>query len=196
MKITSQIEVAQSPDVVWELFSDIPQVAACLPGTSLTSQESDTRYTGEVVIKAGPVRMEFAGAAEIQSRDDRERTIQVEASGADRKGRGQATLLLGAAVAPSAKGSLVDVSMDLALSGAAAQFGRGLVADVTAVLLDQFGTNLQARLDAIASGADPDVATAAKPASGTSFAMQATRRGLARTFRRFFLPYEPQPTRR
>jgi uncharacterized protein len=196
MRITKQIEVGQSPDKVWDLFGDIPQVAACLPGTRLTGQESDTRYTGEVAIKAGPVSMEFDGTADVLARDDANRTMQVEAAGADRKGRGQATLLLDAAVAPSPRGSLIDVSLDLTLAGAAAQYGRGMVADVTAVLLDEFGSNVQSRLDAIERGLDPDTAATAKPASGMTFAMRATRMALARVGRRFFLPYRPEPTGR
>ncbi len=196
MRITSQVQVGQSPDEVWALFGDIPQVAACLPGTRLTGQESDTRYTGEVLISAGPVRMEFDGTADIRSRDDASRTMQVEAAGADRRGRGQASLVLDAAVSPGAGGSVVDVALDLTLSGAAAQYGRGMVADVTTVLLEQFGRNLQARLTAIEQGLDPDGLGAPAPASGVSFAMRATRLALARVGRRFFLPYRPQPTGR
>ncbi len=196
MKITNRIDVDQAPDAVWELFGDIPQVAACLPGTQLTGQESDTRYTGEVVIKAGPVRMEFDGTADVLERDDAARTMKVQAAGADRRGRGQATLLLDAAVEASGAGSTIDVALDLTLAGAAAQYGRGMVADVTAVLLDEFGANVQSRLDAIEKGLDPDSATPARPASGVSFAVRATRLALARVGRRFFLPYQPQPTRR
>ncbi len=196
MKITKTLDVAQAPDDVWALFSDIPQVAACLPGTQLTGQEGDDTFTGEVAIKAGPVRLEFDGSATIIARDDAARTIQVEATGADRRGRGQATLVLDAAVAAGPRGSTVDVALDLALSGPAAQYGRGIVSDVTAVLVDEFGSNLQARLDAISKGLDPDTAIATKPASGASFAMRATRLALARLLRRFFLPYRPQPTGR
>ncbi len=196
MKITNQIEVAQPPDEVWEFFGDIPQVAACLPGTNLSEQVSDTRFLGDVIIKAGPVSMEFDGSAEILKRDDDARTMQVEAAGADRKGRGQATMLLDASVQPSGSGSLIDIALDLTLTGPAAQYGRGMVADVTTVLIDDFATNVENRLAAIAKGLDPDSAATAKPASGLSFAMRATRLGIARVLRRFFLPYQPQPTRR
>jgi uncharacterized protein len=197
MRITNEIEVTQPIDAVWAFFGDIPQVAACLPGTNLTDQESDERFSGDVIIKAGPVKLEFAGSAEIRSRDEAARTIQVEAAGADKKGRGQASLLLDAALAPSARGTRVSVALDLTLSGPAAQYGRGLVADVTAVLLESFGTNMQARLTAISLGLDPNaVGAAAKPASGLSFVLRAARLALARVAARFFLPYRPQPTGR
>ena len=68
---------------------------------------------------------------------------RIDASGADRKGRGQAVMGLNATLDAVANGTKVDVAMDLQLSGAAAQYGRGLVSDVTAVLLDDFATNMQ-----------------------------------------------------
>ena len=72
MLITNQIEVPQPLESVWDFFSDIPQVAACLPGTNLTDQVGDDRYEGDVTIKAGPVKLEFAGSAEITARDEAE----------------------------------------------------------------------------------------------------------------------------
>lgn len=196
MLITNTLEVPQPLDAVWTFFGDIPQVAACLPGANLTNQVGESRYEGDVVIKAGAVKLEFAGAAEIKNRDESSRTITVDASGADKKGRGQASLALSAKLAPMPKGTRVDISLDLALSGAAAQFGRGLVADVTTVLLDEFSSNMQLRLDAKSKGLDITALGAAKPASGVSIALRAARMALARVLRRFFLPYQPQPTGR
>ncbi|MEY4175147.1 MAG: hypothetical protein RI900_2312 [Actinomycetota bacterium] len=196
MLITNKIEVPQPLEAVWEFFGDIPQVAACLPGANLTEEVGPDHYAGDVLIKAGPVKLEFAGAALIKERDEANKRIIVDASGADKKGRGNAALALQAGLKPIAKGTQVDISLDLALSGAAAQYGRGLVADVTAVLLQEFSTNMTSRLDAKAKGLDPDKVGAAKPASGISIALRAARMALARVFRRFFLPYQPQPTGR
>lgn len=196
MLITNQIEVPQPLEAVWDFFGDIPQVAACLPGTNLTDQVGDDRYEGDVTIKAGPVKLEFAGSAEITARDAANRTITVDAAGADRKGRGQASLALTAKLASTALGTKVDISLDLTISGAAAQYGRGLVADVTAVLLDEFAVNMGGRLDAISKGIDPNSVAGAKPASGVSIALRAARMALVRVARRFFMPYQPLPTGR
>ncbi len=196
MLITNQIEVPQPLEAVWDFFGDIPQVAACLPGTNLTDQVGDDRYEGDVTIKAGPVKLEFAGSAEITARDEANRTITVDAAGADRKGRGQASLALTAKLASTALGTKVDISLDLTISGAAAQYGRGLVADVTAVLLDEFAVNMGGRLDAISKGIDPHSVAGAKPASGVSIALRAARMALVRVVRRFFMPYQPLPTGR
>ena len=192
MKISNEFEVPQSIDAVWDFFADIPQVAACLPGADLTDQIGEDHYQGVVAISAGPVKLEFDGDAKIVERDESARTISVDASGADRKGRGQAVMALNAGLDAVPAGTKVDVAMDLQLSGAAAQYGRGLVNDVTSVLLDDFATNMQNRLAAIEAGLDPDRVEAVQPASGFTIALRAARMALLRVFRRFFLPYNPE----
>ncbi|MGI9586421.1 MAG: SRPBCC family protein, partial [Acidimicrobiia bacterium] len=104
------------------------------------------------------------------------------------KGRGQAVLLVDAVVSGSASGSTVVVDQDLHLAGAAAQYGRGLVQDVTAVLLDDFATNMRRQLAAVESGVAVDP-SASSSASGTTIALRALRMSLVRVFRRFFMPY-------
>lgn len=194
MLIKSDFEVTEPPDKVWGFFDDIPQVAACLPGAELTDDLGDGSYRGRVSIRMGPVRMAFTGTAAIKERDDDARRIVVDAAGADEKGRGQAALSLTASVVPTARGSNVEVAQDLQLSGAAAQFGRGMVADVTAVLMRDFATNMQTRIAAIEKGLDPDRVAAAGSASGLAIGLRAMRMALVRVFGRFFLPYRPNRT--
>lgn len=140
----------------------------------------------------GPVKLEFAGTAEITERNENDKKMFVDAAGTDKKGRGEAALQLTAGLDETPRGTKVDVALDLQLSGAAAQYGRGMVADVTAVLLDDFAANMQTRLHALQTGADPDRIVAAKPASGLAIGWRAARMALLRVFRRFFLPYRPQ----
>ncbi len=191
MMIKNEFEVSESVEAVWEFFGDIPQVAACLPGAELTDKVDDDSYKGTVVIALGPVKLEFDGTADILERRDDDKTIVVDAAGADKKGRGQAALQLNASLAATAKGTNVAVDLDLQLSGAAAQYGRGMIADVTSVLLDDFATNLQNRLTAVRAGLDPSQVAVVKPASGFVIGLRALRMALARVFRRFFLPYRP-----
>src|SRR5204863_809623 len=87
--ITNDFEVAQPVDKVWRFFDDIPQVAACLPGAELTEDLGDDRYKGRVAVRMGPVKMMFAGTAQITERDDAAKRIIVDAAGAEEKGRGQ-----------------------------------------------------------------------------------------------------------
>ena len=188
MQIKNEFQVAESPDTVWAFFNDIPAVASCLPGAEISETVGENSYTGTVVIGLGPVRLNFAGQANILERDDENKRIVVDGSGSDEKGRGEAALLLNAAVAPSGSGSRVEIDQTLHLSGAAAQYGRGMVQDVTAILIDQFSSNMSAKLTALEQGIEYEPGEA-RPASGFAIALRALRLALARVARRFFLPY-------
>jgi hypothetical protein len=189
--ITSNFEVSQPLPEVWKFFGNIPQVAACLPGAQMTDDLGDDTYGGNVAIRVGPVKMEFAGKAAIKERDEAAHRIVIDASGADQKGRGQAAMLVTARLTAAGGSTKVVVDQDLQLSGAAAQYGRGMINDVNAVLLRDFSVNVQNRIAAIAQGLDPDSVAAAKPASGLAIGLQAVKMALLRVYRRFFLPYRP-----
>ena len=191
MLIKSEFEVAQPVDKVWAFFSDIPQVAKCLPGTELTDDLGNDKYVGKVAIRMGPVRLQFTGTATIKERDEAAKRLVVDAAGADEAGRGQAAMLLTATLVPSHGATKVQTELDLQISGAAAQYGRGMVTDVTAILMRDFGTNAQSRIDAISRGLDPDKAGAVAAASGFGIALRAAGRAIGRVAARFFLPYEP-----
>lgn len=193
MLLKNSFDVGYPPDRVWRFFEDVPQVASCLPGAELTEDLGDDKYLGRVAVSMGPVKLQFAGNANIVERDDTARRLRVDTSGADVKGRGQASMLVTATLAQAPGGTRVDLEQDLQLSGAAAQYGRGMISDVTAVLMRQFASNMQRRIEAAERGEDPDQVATTKPASGFSIALQATRMALLRVFRRFFLPYQPNP---
>ena len=194
MIINSGFEVAQPVDKVWKFFDDIPQVASCLPGAELTEDLGDGKFKGRVSIRMGPVRLQFAGNADITERDDTARKIVVQASGADEKGRGQAAMTVSAALTAKGRGTHVDVIQDLQLSGAAAQYGRGMIADFSAIMMNDFATTMADRITRLDRGesAEQIAATAAgRSVGGLALAVRATRLALARVFRRFFLPYQP-----
>jgi uncharacterized protein len=194
MLIKNDFEVAQSVDKVWQFFDDIPQVAACLPGAELTDDLGDDKYLGKVAVRMGPVRLQFSGTAEIKERDVAARRIVVDASGADERGRGQAAMLITVQLAPTPGGTKVGVAQDLQLSGAAAQYGRGMISDVTAVLMRDFADNMTRRINAADQGLSADQVATAKPASGFAIGMRAAWMALKRVLRRFFLPYQPNPS--
>jgi carbon monoxide dehydrogenase subunit G len=195
MLITNEFEVAAPIDKVWQFFDDIPHVAACLPGTELTDDLGDEKYKGRVSIRMGPVRLRFAGTADIAERDIEAKRIVVNAAGADEKGRGQAAMTVTASLTRSRTGTKVGVSQDLQISGAAAQYGRGMISDVTSVLMRDFATNLQEGIARLDRGESLDTgAPAAAEASGLMVGLQAMRMALRRVFRRFFVPYQvPNP---
>ena len=193
MLIKNDFEVAEPVEKVWQFFENIPQVAACLPGAELTEDLGGEKYKGRVAVRMGPVRLQFGGTAEIAERDEAARRVVVNAAGAEEKGRGQASMVITATLTPAGRGTKVAVTQDLQLSGAAAQYGRGMISDVTAVLMRDFSANMQDRIERIERGETPEqiAAAAVSPASGLTVGLRAARMALARVFRRFFLPYQP-----
>jgi carbon monoxide dehydrogenase subunit G len=191
--ITSDFEVAQPVDKVWKFFDDIPQVASCLPGAELTKDLGDDKYEGQVAIRMGPVRLQFTGTADVTERDEAAKRITVHAAGADVKGRGQAAMVVGASLSPKGRGTKVAVTQDLQLSGAAAQYGRGMISDVSAILIRDFAASMQDRIERLDRGesAEQLAAAGASSAQGFTIALRAARMALMRVFRRFFLPYQP-----
>jgi uncharacterized protein len=189
MLITNDFEVTEPVAKVWQFFGDIPRVAACLPGAKLTEDLGENKYGGQVAVRMGPVRLQFAGTAEITERDEDAKRIVVNAAGADQRGRGQATMIVTATLSPAGRGTKVAVSQDLQLSGAAAQYGRGMISDVTAVLMRDFSANMASQIAAADRG-EAAVQAAAAPAGGLAIAMRAMLMALQRVYRRFFLPYQ------
>jgi carbon monoxide dehydrogenase subunit G len=188
MLITNDFEVAQPVEKVWQFFGDIPRVAACLPGAQLTENRGEDSYGGRVAVRMGPVRLQFAGTADITERDDAAKRIVVHATGAEERGRGQASMTVTATLTPAGTGTKVAVSQDLQLAGAAAQYGRGMIADVTSVLMRDFSANMARQIQAAEAG--ESVQAAAAPAGGLTIGLRAMLMALSRVFRRFFLPYQ------
>ena len=193
MLIKNEFEVAEPVEKVWQFFENIPQVATCLPGAELTEDLGGEKYRGRVTIRIGPVRLQFAGTADITERDEAARRVVVHAAGADEKGRGRASMIVTATLTKAGRGTRVDVAQDLQLAGAAAQYGRGMVSDVSSALMHDFAVNMQDRINRMERGESPEQisATAATPAGGFTLGLRAARMALMRVFRRFFRPYQP-----
>jgi carbon monoxide dehydrogenase subunit G len=190
MLIKNAVEVAAPVDKVWQFLLDIPQVARCLPGAALTEDLGGDSYAGNVAVRMGPVRLQFAGTAAVTERNEQARRVVVQASGAEARGRGQASMVVTATLTASGRGSRIDVAQDLQLSGAAAQYGRGMIADVTSVLMRDFAANMAGRIGRTERGESPAQLAGAAPARGLSLGLRAARLALARVLRRFFLPYQ------
>jgi carbon monoxide dehydrogenase subunit G len=192
MLIKNEFEVTQPVDKVWEFFENIPQVATCLPGTELTEDLGNEQYKGRVAVRMGPVRLQFAGTADITERDGAAKRVVVHAAGAEEKGRGQASMVVTATLTKSGRGTKVGVTQDLQLSGAAAQYGRGMISDVTSVLMRDFSVNMADRINRIDRGETPEqiAAAGATSASGLTLGLRAAVMALTRVFRRFFVPYQ------
>ena len=184
MLIENEFEVAAPVEQVWRHLQDVPRIAPCLPGAELTDVSGDV-FKGRVTTKMGPVSLRFAGTAQIVERDESAKRIVMNCSGSEEKGKGQATMSVTSTMVPSGGGTRVKVSQDIQLSGAAAQFGRGMVSDVTAVIMKSFAQCIQDDIGRAARGEGP-VERKAVPVKGFSVAVQATIEGFKRFFRRLF----------
>ena len=187
MLIKNEFEVAAPVEKVWQFFENIPQVAACLPGAELTEDLGDDTYKGKVAVRMGPVRLHFAGTADITERDEAAKRVVVHVSGADEKGRGRASMVVTATLDRTGRGTTkVGVVQDLQLSGAAAQYGRSMITHVTTVLMRDFAANMQGRIERLNLGesAEPAAATAAAPTRGFSLGMRAALIAISRVLLR------------
>lgn len=137
MLMENSFSVPATPDQVWSYFQDFKKVAACAPGAELTGQQGN-QVKGKVAVKMGPVKLGFAGTVDIVERNDAAKRMVLNASGGETSGKGQATAKVTMQITPSGNGSTVKVSQDIAMSGAVAQFGRGMMQDVTGVMMKQF----------------------------------------------------------
>jgi carbon monoxide dehydrogenase subunit G len=185
MLINSDFEVTAPVEQVWRYLLDVPRMAPNLPGTELTGIIDEDNYQGRVSVKLGPVSMRFAGTARITERDETNHRVVLDAAGAEEKGKGQATMLLTATLEKAGTGTRVRVVQDLQIAGAAAQFGRGMISDVTSVLLQRFADNVADDIGAWSRGEERKSGSAA-PAKGFTIGLMAAMTALKRVFWRFF----------
>ncbi|MCY3849941.1 MAG: SRPBCC family protein [Acidimicrobiaceae bacterium] len=142
MELKNSFEVARPIDEAWAVLTDLERIAPCLPGAQLTEVEGDD-YRGSVKVKVGPITAQFKGAANFVERNDQDHTAVLSGKGRDTRGAGNASALITARLeAVSDSTTSVDVDTDLRITGKFAQFGRGVMADVSATLMDQFAQNL------------------------------------------------------
>jgi len=158
MELEHEFTVAAPVDRAWATLIDLDKVVPCMPGAALTSYDGEA-FEGTVKVKLGPVSMTFAGKGRFVERDEGARTMVVEASGRDSRGGGTAKAKIHAVLVPSGDDATdVKVKTDMAVTGRVAQFGRGMIADVSSRLLGQFTDCLAGKLAA-------PVETSAAPAA-------------------------------
>jgi hypothetical protein len=129
-------------DETWKVLLDIERIAPCLPGAELQEIEGDD-YRGIVKVKVGPITAQYKGTAKLAEVDEAARRIVLDASGRDTRGQGNAKATIVVTMREDAGTTAVDVNTDLSITGKVAQFGRGVMADVSAKLIRQFVENLE-----------------------------------------------------
>ena len=164
MQIQNDFVVEAPLDAVWNHVLDVGKVAPCMPGAELTETIDATNWKGKVAIKLGPVSMSFAGTVTMTERDDATHHVVLKADGREQRGRGAASALVTANMEAIDDGNTkVAFTTDLTITGAAAQYGRGMIQDISSKLTGEFATCLKANIGAEADAAAIAVQAAAAP---------------------------------
>ncbi len=151
MKLDNEFTVGVPIGQAWGVLTDLELIAPCMPGAQLTGV-TDGVYTGKVKIKVGPVTAEYAGTAQFAEKDESTYRAVIDARGRDSRGNGNATAVISAQLRPNGTSTVVNVSTDLTIAGRIAQFGSGMIKEVSAKLLGQFVACLESRLGGDAPG--------------------------------------------
>jgi uncharacterized protein len=146
MELAHRFSVPTSVEETWAHFNDIASVAECFPGAQVTETDGDT-FSGSVKVKLGPIALVYNGSGTFVEKDETAHRFVVDANGKDKRGNGTAGAKIVASMTEGTSGSTdVEVLTDLAITGKPAQFGRGVMQDVSDKLLGQFVNCLEARL--------------------------------------------------
>jgi carbon monoxide dehydrogenase subunit G len=144
VKLRNELVVAAPLDETWRTLLDVPRVASALPGATIEPGGDAGAYRGRIRAKVGPVTADYEGTARIEEVDEEARVASFYVQGSGSLGTAAATITSRVAEAPG--GSRVVVETDLRVTGRAASFGRGLIEEVSARMLDQFARNLEAEI--------------------------------------------------
>jgi uncharacterized protein len=162
VELNNEFRVAVPAAKMWEVITDVERVAPCLPGATLLSVDGDD-FTGAVKVKVGPITVSYKGEATFQEKDATAQRVVLKATGKETRGSGSAAAVVTAQLKDEGDATTVVITTDLTISGKAAQFGRGVLADVAGNLIGQFAKSLEASV--LGDSAPSATATSAAGAS-------------------------------
>src|SRR6266550_5503679 len=176
MELAHEFTVNTPIDRAWAVLTDVERIAPCMPGAELTEVHGDT-YHGLVKVKVGPITAQYKGTASFVEKDGAAHRAVLKAAGRDARGQGNASATVTAVMTEQGDGTRVAITTDMTGSGRVAQFGRGVMADVTAKLLQQFVDNLEA--DVLAPAGKGEAASAGDAAGAAGAGPAADAAGAA-----------------
>jgi len=162
MKIDNEFTVGVPIDRAWAVLTDLEGIAPCMPGAVLTGVEGDV-YSGKVKVKVGPITSEYAGTAQFVEKDESNYRAVIDAKGRDVRGAGNAAAAITAQLRAEGASTVVNVDTDLKISGKIAQFGSGMIREVSTKLLGQFADCLEGKLAVDVQAAAPASMSAPAP---------------------------------
>jgi uncharacterized protein len=164
MRLENSFEVDASADAAWRLLNDVPAIVPCMPGAELLEVVGDNAWKANLRVKLGPIGLQFVADITRDEIDDAGRRVVLTAKAREAKGRGSAEATIGSTVVDLGGRTRVDVTTDVALRGAVAQYGSGVLADVASRLTAQFAECLSGKLAAQPAAAAAPEQPVAQPA--------------------------------
>src|SRR2546423_828176 len=158
MQIENQFQVAAPPETVFAFLLDINRVVGCMPGAELSEGVDPTTFKGKVKIKVGPITVAYNGTAKIIEKDEAARVAKLEASGRETTGPGSANATATMTVTADGEASTVHLQTDFTVAGRVANFGRGVMEDVSRRLVAQMAACIKSNLEGQGAPAAPAAA--------------------------------------
>jgi uncharacterized protein len=169
MQLENSFSVGAPPDRVFAYLLDVNKVVGCVPGAELSEVVDPTTFKGKVKIKVGPITVAYSGTARIADRDDVQRSATLEAEGRETTGPGSARAKALMSVQAEGAGSLVKIVTEYSIAGRVAQFGRGVMEDVSRRIVNDMAACIKANVEAQEPGSStPATGGAAQATGGTT----------------------------
>ncbi len=167
MLIEDSFTVRTPVDHLWAFIQDVEEIAPCMPGAELTEIVDDRTWKGKVHVKLGPVQMAFSGTVVMEEKDDISYRAKLSAKGTEQRGKGVANAKVESWLEPAGEdGTTVHIRSDITITGAAAQMSRGLLPEVSKLLIKEFADCLESKLNEETAAPSPITADPADTESG------------------------------
>ena len=174
MELKNEFRVGVPIEQAWRALTDVEYIAPCMPGAQLTEIDGE-EFKGQVKVKVGPITAQYKGVAKFKEKDESKYRLVLDATGRDTRGAGNAAAEVTAEMTSDGDGTKIVIVTELKVTGKVAQFGRGVMADVSEKLIGQFVESLEQKLvesngseTETPSASDGDISTAENESSGDS----------------------------
>jgi uncharacterized protein len=167
VKLENTFTVPVAADVAWQVLLDVERIAPCMPGATLTGRDGDS-FTGNVKVKVGPISLTYGGTASFLSLDEAHHVAIIEAAGKETRGSGTAKAVITARMHEHDGSTEVAVETELTITGKPAQFGRGVMAEISGKLITAFADCLAAEITSDGASAAEETETKPEPAAAAA----------------------------
>ena len=173
MQLENSFGVGAPPDRVFAYLLDVNKIVGCVPGAEISEVVDPTTFKGKVKIKVGPITVAYSGTARIVNRNDADRSATLEAEGRETTGPGSARAKALMTVEAGGEGSVVKIVTDYSIAGRVAQFGRGVMEDVSRRIVNEMAACIKANVEAAQPGENPGEPESSRGLAGNAAASSA-----------------------